>query len=77
MDFRRLSSTLKELELEDQEQDNQANTPPLALGDRLPAPSEHLEFHDLHQLLIRRKAMQALIKAQRDNQLPDIVNDAR
>ena len=77
MDFRRLSSTLKELELEDQGQDNQEVKPPLPLGDRLPAPSEHVEYHELHQLVIRRKAVEALLKAKRDNQLPEIVNNAR
>ena len=77
MDFRRLSSSLKELELEEQGQEDQASTPPLPLGDRLPAPSEHLEFHELHQLVIRRKALQALVKAKRENQLPEIVDNAR
>ncbi len=77
MDFRRLSSSVRELELEDQGQESQDSTPPVPLGDRLPGPSEHLEFHELHQLAIRRKALQALVKAKRENQLPEIVNNAR
>lgn len=71
-----LDDKAKELARE-QSQDSQSSTPPVPLGDRLPLPSEHVQFHELHQLAVRRKALRALMKAKRENQLPEIVNNAR
>ena len=71
-----LEAKAKALEREES-QDSQSSSPLVPLGERLPLPSEHLEFHDLHQLAVRRKALRALVRAQRENQLPEIVNNAR
>lgn len=78
MDFEKIADQLAKRKEESGSQDSlSSGTPTVPLGDRLPAPSEHLQFHELHQLVVRRKALQALVKARRENQLPEIVDNAR